>query len=87
MKMDDCVRAVTSEATVLVCKATELFLGSLAAHALQAEGRNTQSLSYGAVAAVVRRTARLDFLRDVVPTKQSAATVLAATVRPPTERS
>lgn len=78
MKSDDCIRAVTQEAGVLVCKATELFLGSLAERALEAEGGDSQALTYTSVAAVVSRTNRLDFLRDVVPTKLPASAVLAA---------
>ena len=74
MKADDCIRAVTQEAGVLVCKATELFLGALAEQGLAASA--VGELTYDGVAEAVRNTSRLDFLRDIVPTKVLASSVV-----------
>lgn len=78
MKSDDCIRAVTVEAGVLVAKATELFVGALAQRALESGvgAREPEELTYEAVAAVVSNTGRLDFLRDIVPLKVQASSVL-----------
>jgi hypothetical protein len=81
MKSEDSIRAVTVEAGVLVAKATELFLGALAQRALESGGvgaRKKEELTYDAVATVVRNTTSLDFLRDIVPLKVQASSVLGA---------
>lgn len=77
MKSDDSIRAVTVEAGMLVSKATELFVGALAQRALEAGGEPL-SLSYDSVAEVVSHTGRLDFLRDIVPLRVQASSVLGA---------
>ncbi|WIA16283.1 hypothetical protein OEZ85_012987 [Tetradesmus obliquus] len=75
------VKTISADANFVLTRATELFLQEVAGRAhevmLQDEQRKSNTLDYKDVAAVVHSWDALDFLHEVVPTKVSAASVLA----------
>ncbi|KAK3288178.1 hypothetical protein CYMTET_4337 [Cymbomonas tetramitiformis] len=83
IKTEEDVKMVSSEASFLITKSTELFLELLsqrAAAIMDSEDRT--QLTYNDVATSVDENDPLEFLRDIVPMKVSGAEVLSSMKRP-----
>ncbi|CAH1115986.1 unnamed protein product [Phaedon cochleariae] len=72
MKSSSDVDTVDKESSMLMCKATELFIRTLALEAYR-DANNAKKLDYKHLAEVVHTEERYNFLRDIMPKKITVA--------------